>query len=88
MISHSEVRQILVESLTFESGHSDGKRESRPLKARLAPIDEWIRITSDIGSHTFDDTWTGEEISKNLKKNQNVVYFHCGKHCHLKWDCS
>ena len=49
MISDSEVRQILIESLAFENANSECKRVIRPLKARSAPIDEWIRNIADIG---------------------------------------
>ena len=54
----------------------------RHLKARV-PVDEWIRYTVYIGSHVYD-TWIGEVISKNFKKNQKVRYFNYGKPCHLE----
>lgn len=42
------------------------------LKARTALIEKQIRNTADIGSHDYDNTWIGELISKNFKKNQIV----------------
>ena len=69
MISDPVARQILIESLAFENVNSKCKRIIRPLKARSAPIDEWIRNTADIGSHTYNNTWIGEVIPQNFKKN-------------------
>ena len=40
IVSDSEVRKILIESLAFENANSECKRMMRPLKARSAPIDE------------------------------------------------
>lgn len=59
-----------------------------PLKARQVPIDEQIRNTVGISSHTNDDTWVKEVISKNFKKTQKVRCFNYGKPGHLKRDCS
>lgn len=50
------------------------KRVIRHLKARSAPIDEYIRDTADIGSHLYSDNMI-EVISKGIKKNQNGRYF-------------
>ena len=55
MISDPEVRQILIECLAFENANSECKRVMMPAKARSTPIDECIRQTVDIGSHTYDD---------------------------------
>jgi hypothetical protein len=48
----------------------------RPLKARLAPINEWIRNLADIASHIYNDTLIGKATSKSCKKNQNVKCFN------------
>ena len=70
MISNSEVRQIIIESLAFENANSLCKRIIRPLKARSAPLEEWIQDTINIASHEHDDTWIKEVISRGLiKKN-------------------
>lgn len=37
----------------------------------------------DIGSHIYDVTLTGTEISKSIKKNQNAKCFNYGKQGHL-----
>jgi hypothetical protein len=44
----------------------------RSLKARSAPIDEWIRTMAGIGSHVYDAIQIAEIILKRFKKNQNV----------------
>jgi hypothetical protein len=44
IVSDSEVIKILIESLVFENANSECKRMMRPLKARSAPIDEWIIV--------------------------------------------
>ena len=54
MISDPEVRQILIESLAFENANLECKRVIRTLKAKLSPIDKWIRNTADTGSHVND----------------------------------
>lgn len=51
-----------------------------PLKARSAPIGEWIRDMADTGSEAYDATLIREPISKHLKKNENVRCFNCGEH--------
>jgi len=79
IVSDSEVRKILMESLAFKNTNPECKGVIRPLKARSAPIDEWIRNTADIGSHVYDATLIGEEISKTIKKIPNDRCFNCGK---------
>lgn len=50
-LSDSEVRQILIKSLVFETANSECKGMIRPLKARSTPIHERIRNTADTGSY-------------------------------------
>lgn len=45
----------------------NSKRVIRPLKARLAPIDEGVRNLADIVSHIHGATLIGEAISKSFK---------------------
>ena len=40
----------------------------RPLKARSTPSVKWILYTINIESHDNDDAWTGEVISRGLRK--------------------
>lgn len=42
MIFNSEARQIIIESLPFKNANTQCKRVTRPLKARSAPLEEWI----------------------------------------------
>ena len=86
-IPNSEARQIIVESLAFENANSLCKRISRPLKARSAPLGEWIWNTINIESHEHDNTWIREVIFRGLKKNWNVKCYNCGKQGHFKRDC-
>ena len=62
--------------MAFKNDNSECKRMIRPLKARSDPIDEWIWNIVDIGSHTYDDTWIEEVISKNFKEVQKVRCFN------------
>lgn len=66
---------------------SECRKVIRPLKARLASLDKWIRNTADIGSHTYDATLIVEVISKGIKKSQTVRCLGCGKLGHFKRDC-
>lgn len=67
MITDAKVREILVEFLAFENANSEWKGVIRPLKARSAPIDEWIKNTADIESYVYDDSQIGEVTSKILR---------------------
>ena len=49
-------KKALVESLAFEKANSECRKVIRPLKARSAPRDEWIRNMIEIGSHSYDRT--------------------------------
>ena len=71
IVSEPEVRWILIKSSAFENPNSEYRTMIRFLKARSAPIDEWIRNTTDVGSYNSDVNLI-EMISKNFKKNQNV----------------
>ena len=81
---NSEARQIIIESLAFENASSLHKRS---LKARPAPLVEWIWDTINIEFHEDDDAWIGEVISRGLRKNWNVQCYTCDKQSHLKRDC-
>lgn len=83
IVSDPEVRQILREFLAFENANSEGKGFIRPLNTRWKSINEWIRNMVVSGSHIYDATLIGEEISKILKQKQNVICFNCVKQGHL-----
>ena len=71
LISDSEFRQILIESLTFENDNLECKNLIRSLKERSVPIEGWIRDASDVPSHVYGANWK-EILSKCIKKNQDV----------------
>ena len=79
MVQNSEARQIVIESLTFESANFLCKRIIGPLKARSAPLEECIQNTINIESHEHGNTWIGEVISRCLRKTLNVKCYNCGK---------
>ena len=87
IVSDSEVIKILIESLVFENANSECKRMMRPLKARSAPIDEWIRTMAGIGSHVYDAIQIAEIILKRFKKNQNVWCLNCKQGILNKMSC-
>ena len=68
MTPNLEAKQIIIESLAFENVNYQCKRIIRPLKTRSAPLEEWIQDTINIESHDNDDAWTGEVISRGLRK--------------------
>ena len=47
-ISNPGVKQGLIEILAFKNVNLAYRKVLRPLKAQSAPMDEWIRITTDI----------------------------------------
>ena len=74
LISDSEFRQILIESLTFENANLECKNLIRSVKERSVPIEGWIRDTSHVSSHVYGANWK-EILSKCIKKNQDVDGF-------------
>ena len=88
MIPNSEARQVIIESLAFENVNSLCRRIMRLSKASSAPMEDWIQDIINIESHDHDDAWTGEVISRGLRKNRNVQCYNCGKQGHLKRDCT
>lgn len=48
IVSDSEVRKILIESLAFENSSSECKTVIGPLNTRPAPIEEWVRDMAGI----------------------------------------
>ena len=65
MIPNSEAKQIIIESLAFESVNSLCERVISLSKARSAPMEDWIRDTTNIESHEHDDAWIGEVIQRS-----------------------
>lgn len=84
IVSESEVRQILIESLVIENANLECKRVIRPLKARWAPIEEWIRNTTDIEPHILLMMILGYEYCFMIPRKIKMVGFNCGRKGHLK----
>ena len=53
---------------------------NRPLRARSASTDEWIRYTADM-------TLIGETATSHLGITQDLKCFTCGEQGHLRNDC-
>ena len=70
MKPNSEAGQTIIESLTFGNVnfHNMYKRMIRSLKARSAPLEEWIQDSNNIESHDHDDAWIRKVISRCLRK--------------------
>ena len=77
----------IIESLAFENANAECKEVIRPLRARSASIDEWIRYTADVGSRLPDMTVIGEAATRHLKMTQDFKCFTCGEQGHLRNNC-
>jgi hypothetical protein len=64
--------------LAFEDANTECKRAIRSLKTCGATVDEWIRETTDIGSHEYDANIIGQIIARNIR-NQNARRFNYGE---------
>ena len=84
-VRDSEARRIIIETLAFENANTQCKRVLRPLKARSAPIEDWIRETMNVD--LYDDNLIGEFISRETRTSPNVRCFNCGMPGHIKRDC-
>lgn len=69
--------------MAFENDNSEWEKVIRPLKAKSAPIDEWIKDRADIVSHIYDGTITEYVISKS----SNIRCYNCGNQGHWKRYC-
>lgn len=86
-VSDSAARKAIIESLAFENANTKCRELIRPLKARSAPIDEWIRYTADVGSCSPDMTVIGEAATGQLEMTQDFKCFNCGEQGHLRYYC-
>ena len=84
-VPDSEARRIIIETLAFENANAQCKRILRPLKARSAPIEDWIRETLNVD--LYDDNLVGQLISREPRSSSNVRCFNCGMPGHIKRNC-
>ena len=59
-LSDSAARKARIESLAFENVNAECKEVIRPLRARSASIDEWVRYWVDVRHRSHDMTLIGE----------------------------
>jgi hypothetical protein len=74
----------IIDSLAFENTNAEWKEAIRPLRARSASIDEWIRYAANVGSCSPDMTVIGEAATRHLEMTQNFNYFNCCEQGHLR----
>ena len=55
--------------------NAECKEAVRPWRARSASIDEWIRYTADVGSHSPDMTVVGKAATRHLEITQGFKMF-------------
>lgn len=68
-VSDSEVTQISIDFLAFENANPICNKVIRHLETRSSPAEEWIRNTTNVGSHVYDFILIGEVISQQFKKS-------------------
>ena len=71
MIPNSEARQIIIGSLAFNDANSQCKMIIGPLKARLAPLEEYTQDIIITESHDHDGAWIGKVISRGLREGES-----------------
>jgi hypothetical protein len=81
-ITDPETSQALIEILAFENANTKFKRAIRLLKACEAPVNEWIRETTGLGSQEHNANIIGQVTAKNIR-NLNAQCFNCGELCHF-----
>ena len=86
-LSDSAEGKAIIESLAFENANTEYKEVFRPLRARSALIDEWIRYKTDVVSGSPDMTVIGEAATRYLEMTQDFKYFNYGEWGHLRNDC-
>jgi hypothetical protein len=62
---------------SFENANAKCKEVIRPLRVRSALIEEWIRYTTGVGSHSPDKTVIGEAATRHLVITKDFRYFNC-----------
>jgi hypothetical protein len=63
-------RKTLIQFQDFENANGECREVIRPLKARTASIDEWIRYTVDARPLSLDMTLIGEAATRGLETTQ------------------
>ena len=65
-VSDSAARKAITVSIVSEDANAECKEVIRPLRARSASIDEWIRHTVDVKPCSPDITVIGEAATRHL----------------------
>ena len=60
-VSDPGAREGLIETLAFKNPNAEFKKAIKPLKARSAPIYEWIETTVDIGFNAYNTAMIGRQ---------------------------
>ena len=69
-VSDSAARKAITVSIVSEDANAECKEVIRPLRARSASIDEWIRYTVDARPLSLDMTLIGEAATRGLETTQ------------------
>jgi hypothetical protein len=72
--SDPETRPSLIIILALENANTEYMTAIKPLKALRAPVEEWIKKTTGIGSKEHNAIIIGQIIARSLM-NQNTQCF-------------
>ena len=85
-VPHPDLRNLLMQTLVFESANPQCQRAVGPLKAQGAPSEEYITARMDIGSTSHKADLPAAALQTSFNKNKTRC-FACGKTGHVKKDC-
>ncbi|XP_074852054.1 endogenous retrovirus group K member 10 Gag polyprotein-like [Carettochelys insculpta] len=88
-VSQPELKELLLQMLSFDNANGECQRTLRPLKCRGASLDEYIKACNDIGSDAYKMGLLAAALKGDgsYQSNQNMKCFECGKPGHLKRNC-
>ena len=85
-VRQSDLREMLLQTLSFENANSECQKVIRPLKAQGASLEEYIKACADIGSEPYKANLLATALQDSYKQNLTKC-FNCGKLGHVKKDC-